>query len=173
MGFLIPNGSLLLHVGCGSDPLPDWITGVKEVRLDIVPDYAPDIVANMIDMGEIGTFDAILCRHSLEHLPPHDVSRALKEFLRVLNPGGVALIFVPDLEGVSATEEVLFESPAGPICGLDLMYGYRKVLEECPYMAHKTGFVSSTLRKELEQAGFSQVSVTRLSNYDMMGVGIK
>ena len=143
------------------------------MRLDIVPDYAPDIVADMIDMGEIGTFDAILCRHSLEHLSPHNVSRALKEFLRVLNPGGVALIFVPDLEGVSATEEILFESPAGPICGLDLMYGYRRVLEECPYMAHKTGFVSSTLHKEIEQAGFREVSVARLSNYDMMGVGIK
>lgn len=173
MGILIPAGSLLLHVGCGSDPLPAWISGVKEVRLDIVPDYSPDIVANMIDMGDIGTFDAILCRHSLEHLPPHDVQKALKEFLRVLNPNGIALIFVPDLDGVSATNEVLFESPAGPICGLDLMYGFREVLEERPYMAHRTGFVSETLKNALEQVGFSTVKVSRLSNYDMMGVGIK
>lgn len=163
----------LLHVGCGSDPLPQWACGYAETRLDIVPDYSPDIVADMTAMGDIGRFDAVYCSHALEHLPPHKVGVALREFLRVLNDGGNAIVFVPDLEGVSPTDEVLFESPAGPICGLDLMYGFRPVLAERPHMAHRTGFVASTLEAAFKDAGFSKVAVTRLGMYSLMGVGIK
>jgi SAM-dependent methyltransferase len=162
----------LLHVGCGSGPLPDWCLGVTETRLDVDPDVAPDIVANMTDMGNIGPFDVVLCQHALEHLPPHDVGQALSEFRRVLKPGGHAIVFVPDLEGVQATNEVLFESPAGPICGLDLLYGYRPALATMPYMAHRTGFVRQTLLQALTAAGFQTPVVSRLKNYNMMGVGI-
>jgi len=172
VGFLSPTAKLL-HVGCGSDALPDWITVGQEIRLDVVGECNPDIVANMVDMGDIGEFDIVFCRHALEHLPPHDVGKALGEFIRVLKPGGTALVFVPDLEGVQATDDVLFESPAGPISGLDLMYGFRPALEQSPYMAHRTGFVQSTLRASLHDAGFGKVAVERIGNYDMIGVGVK
>lgn len=162
----------LLHVGCGSDPLPAWAQGFTETRLDINPQVAPDIVASMLDMGEIGEFDAVLCVHALEHVYPHEVARALGEFRRVLKPGGFAMVFVPDLEGVTPTAKPLFVSPSGPISGIDLFYGYRPALEENPYMAHKTGFVSETLEQALADAGFGLVKVSRLGNYDMLGVGI-
>ena len=138
----------LLHVGCGGESAPEWAIGkYKEVRLDISPDNDPDILASMVDMGNIGTFDAIHCSHALEHLMPHEVDQAIKEFHRVLNPGGFAVVFVPDLQDVEATEDVLFEAPCGPIAGLDLMYGLRKLLPVMPYMAHRTGFVKETLEK--------------------------
>lgn len=167
------QGGSLLHVGCGGDPLPHWLQGYKEVRLDIDSDHNPDIVASMLDMGDIGQFDALLCQHALEHVSPHEVKIALQEFHRVLNDGGALLIFVPDLEGVQATNETLFDSPAGPICGLDLIYGYRKMLKDKPYMAHKTGFVSKTLHEEITGAGFSKVAVSRLDNYALFGAAIK
>jgi ubiquinone/menaquinone biosynthesis C-methylase UbiE len=163
----------LLHVGCGSDVLPEWASGFVETRLDVCPDYSPHIVANMTAMGEIGEYDAVLCSHALEHLPPHEVGTALSEFLRVLRAGGHAIVFVPDLEGVTPTEETLFVSPAGPISGIDLMYGYRPSLAEFPYMAHRTGFVQDTLHKAIKDAGFSKVETKRLSNYALMGVGVK
>ena len=164
----------LLHVGCGGDPLPEWAEGrYQETRLDISPDHTPDILASMVDMGEIGSYDAIHCSHALEHLMPHEVSVALSEFIRVLNPGGFAVVFVPDLEGVQATEEPLFEAPCGTITGLDLLYGLRKLLPSMPFMAHKTGFVSDTLRKAFEAAGFSKVEVQRLPNYNLMAVAVK
>lgn len=163
----------LLHVGCGGSPLPEWLQGYKETRLDISPDCKPDIVANMLDMGDIGTFDAILSIHSFEHLYPHEVKQALAEFRRVLNDGGVLMVFVPDLEGVHATEDVLFEAPCGSITGLDLIYGHRELIETMPYMAHHNGFTSKTLHDTLTNNGFSKVAVTRLSNYDMMGAAIK
>lgn len=167
------GGSLLLHVGCGSDPLPAWLSHYKETRLDIDNRFGPDIVADMRDLGEIGPFDAIYCSHALEHLPPHDVSVALKEFSRVLRPSGHVVVFVPDLEGVQATDEVLFTAPCGPITGLDLIYGYRLALKEHPYMAHRTGFTSETLKAALTEAGFADAAVVRLSDYAMMGAARK
>lgn len=160
----------LLHVGCGGDPAPEWVDGYDETRLDIDPTHQPDIVASMTDMGDIGQFDAILCSHSLEHLMPHEVAKALSEFVRVLRPGGFAIVLVPDLEGVEATEEVLFDAPCGPISGLDLMYGLRALLPSMPHMAHRTGFVAKTLESALRAAGFSKTETKRLPNYNLMAV---
>jgi len=172
VGFVVKNGSLL-HIGAGSNPLPDWLNAFRETRLDINADCNPDVVASMIDIGEIGTFDAVLCQHALEHLYPHEVSIALKEFGRVLNKGGFVLIFVPDLEDVQPTDEVLFNSESGDISGIDLYYGFRPALADNPHMAHKTGFVSQSLKSALKDAGFNQIVVTRLSPYNLMGIGVK
>ena len=163
----------LLHCGCGGDRLPEWLQDYVETRLDIDPGHNPDIVADMVSLGDIGPYDAVYCSHALEHLYPHDVGTALQEFKRVLNDGGAAIVFVPDLEDVRATDDVLFDAPAGPITGLDLIYGYRKMLKDKPYMAHRTGFTSATLHKAFTDAGFVKAAVTRLSDYAMMGVGVK
>ena len=164
----------LLHVGCGGDPIPAWAEGkYQEVRLDISDDHSPDILASMTAMGDIGTFDAIHCSHSLEHLVPHEVPRALAEFYRVLNPGGFAIILVPDLQDVKATEDVLFIAPCGPVTGLDLFYGYRPLLEVMPYMAHRTGFTQDTLKDAITSAGFTTAVVERKDNYNLMAVAAR
>lgn len=163
----------LLHVGCGSDPLPCWITAEKETRLDINESCGPDVVASMLDMGDVGTYDVVFCQHALEHVFPHEVNTALTEFNRVLKSGGFALVFVPDLEGVKPTDDVILESPAGPITGKDMMYGYGPALADNPHMAHKTGFVKETLEAEMLKAGFTKVEATRIGNYNLMGVGIR
>ena len=162
----------ILHAGCGGEHLPDWLAG-EEVRLDIDPECGPDIVASLTDMGEIGSFDAIYCSHTLEHLYPHHVPLALDEFLRVLRHGGVAIVIVPDLEAVRPTEEVLYESRVGPIAGLDLFYGYRPWLQDNPYMAHHTGFVADTLWAALAAVGFQNIRTERMSGWNLMGVGLK
>lgn len=133
----------------------------------------PDILANMTSMGEVGKFDVVFCQHALEHLHPFDVRVALGEFMRVLTKGGAAIVFVPDVEGVTPDDTVLFESPAGPITGLDLFYGFNRVSQEMPHMRHQTAFIKDTLTRAIEGAGFSKVTVSRLMNYNMMGVGIK
>jgi SAM-dependent methyltransferase len=163
----------LLHAGCGSTPLPPFMAreGCEEVRLDIDPETKPDIVASLTDLGEIGPFDAVYCSHCVEHLYPKDVRVALAEFYRVTAPGGFALVIVPDLEGVQATEEVLFECPGGPLAGLDLIYGCRFDMVANPYMAHHSGFVSSTLESAMKAAGFDRVTMKRLPDYNLMAVG--
>jgi hypothetical protein len=163
----------LLHVGCGGETLPGWLGKFHETRLDINPANNPDIVRDMRNLDGVGTYDAIYCSHALEHLSPHEVVPALVGFHSALNPDGVAIIFVPDLEGVQATDEVLFNSPAGPICGMDLIYGYRPALAENPYMAHKTGFDSASLHVVMVAAGFADVRISRLSDYALIGAGKK
>ena len=163
----------VLHVGCGSQPLPAWLAGNVETRLDIDPDCQPDIVASMTDLGEIGPFDMVYSCHSLEHLMPHDVGIALGEFHRVLRPGGIAVVFVPDLEDVKPTTDVLYVSEAGPISGLDMYYGLHTVTEAQPYMAHHCGFVRETLGDALKAAGFASISVERLDVFNLMGAAQK
>lgn len=106
-------GSSLLHVGCGGDPLPLWLCHHAETRLDIDASCNPDIVGDMLDLGDIGEFDIIFSQHNLEHVHQHEAGQALSEFRRVLKDGGAAIIFVPDCEGVLPTEDILFESPGG------------------------------------------------------------
>lgn len=165
---------VLLHVGCGGAPIPEWANGrFTEVRLDVDATHSPDIVASMTAMGDIGQFDAIHCCHALEHLHAYEVDKALAEFLRVLKPGGYAVIFVPDLEDVKATEDVLYTAPCGPMAGLDLIYGLRTLVEHMPYMAHKTGFTSKTMTAVLQKAGFGGVHTRRLQEYNLMAIAIK
>jgi ubiquinone/menaquinone biosynthesis C-methylase UbiE len=170
----MPSQGSLLHVGCGSELLPEWARGhFEEVRLDIDESHSPHIVANMKDLGDIGPFNAVFSCHSLEHLYPHEVPQALSEFRRVLAEGGYAVIIVPDLEDVQATEKALFQAFSGPITGLDLMYGARNLIENCPYMAHHCGFTQTTLHDALANAGFSRVSVKRQECYNLIAVAVK
>jgi predicted SAM-dependent methyltransferase len=160
---------VVLSVGAGGDMGEYW-EGHKVVRLDIDPATNPDIVASMTDMGDIGPFDVVYCCHSLEHLYPHDVPRALSEFYRVLRPGGSAVILVPDLEGVSPTDDEL--PNMGGLSGLHLFYGDARLIEAMPYMAHHSGFVEKTLKECLEQAGFT-VLMKRMEKFNLLGIGKK
>lgn len=55
-------------------------------------------------------FDTILCSHVLEHV---DDAKALAELYRVLNPGGVAILAVPLVDGWEETyEDPSIRSPA-------------------------------------------------------------
>lgn len=154
----------VLHIGCGRHPLPEWLAAYDETRLDIDPSVEPDVVASMTDMGAIGPFDAVYTTHTLEHLYPDEVPVALSEIRRVLKPGGFAMIVVPDLEGVQATEDVVYESLAGPITGLDMIYGPSRFSSENRYMAHHCGFVSDTLKGVIDSAGFVRSEVTRAAH---------
>lgn len=163
----------VLHVGCGGDPLPAWLDDAEEVRLDIDPANEPHIVGDMRTLGDVGPFDTVYCSHALEHLYPHEIVPTLQGFHRVLKDGGHAVLFVPDLEGVSPTDEVLMITPAGPVTGLDMYYGYRPMLERHPHMAHHMGFVRQSLEYMLMQAGFMNVIVRRLPDFNLMGGGTK
>jgi hypothetical protein len=68
---------------------------------------------------------------------------------------------------------VLFTAAVGPLSGLDLIYRCRFDLERSPYMAHHSGFVSSTLEAAMRAAGFETVTMKRLPEYNLMAVGQK
>ena len=57
-----------------------------------------------------GRFDAVLCSHVLEHVP--DDVRAMGELVRVLRPGGWAIVLVPlDLDRAQTLEDPAIDSP--------------------------------------------------------------
>ena len=164
---------IMLHVGCGprgSAPLPKEFTTPQwhEVRLDIDPDVDPDIVGTITDMTAVPqrTADAVWSSHNLEHVFAHEVPQALREFYRVLKPGGTAHVQVPDLTVPARAvargrlEDVLYVSPAGPISALDMLYGHGAAITRGEhYMAHRTGFTKQTLAAKFTAAGFDPVRV--------------
>lgn len=161
----------ILHAGCGSEPLPAWmLTEFQEVRLDINPDVQPDICASLTDMGDVGPFDAIYTTHTLEHLYPDEVLPALKEFKRVLKPDGGVVIIVPDLEGVQPTDDTVYDSPAGPVSGLDMYYGMARLVAGNRHMAHHCGFTQALLEGVMKAAEFKNVAVVR-ANFNLLATG--
>jgi SAM-dependent methyltransferase len=150
------------------------MTDCDETRLDIDPGVQPDVVASMLDMGEIGGFDMVYSSHSLEHVYPHEVPVALAEMYRVLKPGGVVVAVVPNLDGVKPDDEVLYVSDGGHhVTGRDMFWGMRSLLMEEPHMAHHTGFVPATLASALEAVGFQGVHPRALPFWNLLCVGVK
>lgn len=161
-----------LHVGCGGatkkNTTPEFARdGWKEIRFDINPDVQPDIVGTMTDMSAVAdeSVDAIFSSHNIEHLYPHEVPIALKEFLRVLKPAGFLVVTCPDLQSVcklvaeDKLTEPAYTAPAGPIAPLDILYGHRASLARGNlYMAHRCGFTHKVLVGTLRAAGFATIA---------------
>lgn len=92
-----PRSDKLLNVGCGRCYHDAWTNidlvaagpGVRQYDLRRGLPYPDD------------TFDGVYHSHVLEHLAPGDARSMLTECRRVLRPGGVLRVVVPDLEGIA------------------------------------------------------------------------
>lgn len=165
------DGSVFLYVGCGRDRGANvrhgFAAGWREIRLDIDPAVEPDIVGSLLDMAAIpdSSVGVVYSAHTLEHLCHHEVPQALAEMKRVLRPGGLAVLIVPDLQSVGRmlTEDRLFDtlyvSPVGAITAFDVLYGHRGFVAEAnDFMAHRGGFTLTSLTATLKSAGFRAVA---------------
>jgi len=157
----------LLNVGCGLSSISE-LRGFNdgnwnEIRFDIDKDVDPDILGTLTDMSlvETASVDAIYSSYNLDHIYAHEVPIALKEFYRVLNADGFAVVKCPDIQAVCELIaqdkylDVLYESPLGPIYPIDIIYGHRGQIElGNEYMAKKVGFTYSALDASFSAAGF-------------------
>lgn len=154
---------LQLHIGSGPYNLNGWI------NLDIFPAQLSTNVLWGLPFTD-GQCRAIFLSHLLEHLfYPTDAMALLKEIHRVLEPGGVVRIVVPDIEqclrayqennneffenrvehwgsGDNATRLEHFLSYAG--AGPDPAWLFE---------AHKFGYDFETLERALQRAGFKSI----------------
>lgn len=88
---------LLLNLGGGTDcdPHPRY---VGYVSVDAAPRVDCGVAHDLLRPLPLpdGSVDRILSEHFLEHIPLHGIAHVLRECHRVLRPGGVARIAVPD-----------------------------------------------------------------------------
>jgi len=87
-----------LRLNLGSD----WSQVSGFLSVDFNEAVSPDVVADVrsLPMFATDTVDEVYASHVLEHLTWPDGLAALREWLRVLKPGGMLTVAVPDVEGV-------------------------------------------------------------------------
>jgi predicted SAM-dependent methyltransferase len=142
---------LRLNLGSGTTPIPGF---VNVDALEEAPGV--DVIA---DIGERLPFDdgaaeQVYASHLLEHFATDRVPELLAEWRRVLRPGGVLLIAVPDLDAIASiliSREGWFTPPNAPWIGA--IYGGQK--DE--YDFHKTGFTGPWLAHLMREAGFGEI----------------
>jgi predicted SAM-dependent methyltransferase len=179
----------LLNVGAGHPQsgarlpavfqTPEW----REVRLDIDPANAPDVLGTMLDMSAVASesVDVIYSSHNIEHLYPNEIPQAMAEFLRVLKPDGYAVIVCPDLQAAAQMIaegkllDVAYTSPGGPVTPFDIVYSHRNFTgRDKPYMAHHSGYTLDTLLDTLDSHGFKMVAGKRRpAAFDLWVLGTK
>lgn len=167
----VARSPAVLNVGGNSKstPIPPHYAGWNHVLLDIDPRGGAEVVCDARELVTLpqSQFDAVYCSHNLEHYYAHEVGAVLAGFAHVLRDDGFAEVRVPDLPAVFRKvaadgldiEDTLYVAPAGPMCVLDVIYGYRVQIERKAnaFFAHKTGFSGRSLCAALARAGFGEV----------------
>lgn len=88
--------SKLLNLGCGRQVHPAW------VNVDLAahdPLILPHDLRQPLPFAD-ASFTVVYHSHVLEHLPRRSAPPFLAECFRVLEPGGIIRVVVPDLEGI-------------------------------------------------------------------------
>ena len=100
-----PRPLNMLNLGCGTRYHRDW------VNLNYTA-TGPDVIAHDLYNGipfDGESFEVVYHSHLLEHFPKSFASFFLKECYRILKPGGIIRIAVPDLEQIARTYVYLLE----------------------------------------------------------------
>lgn len=154
---------LRVHIGCGGHELPGWIN----------VDNHPAPLAINLDWGlplPSGSARFVFLAHLLEHLfHPVQSSRLLGEIRRVLAPGGVVRIVVPDIEkylrAYAEGNDAFFAERRrqrglpDDLTNLEsfLSYAGADPTPDVWFENHKYGYDFTTLARALERSGFADV----------------
>lgn len=142
-----------LHLGAGPEKRDGWI------NVDINAGYAPEIVseADRLPMLQDASVDEVEANHLFEHLHHSQAIAALREWRRVLRPGGRLSLELPNL---AACFEIM--GKATDHQGFDIgtigIFGWPPAIDQegAPQL-HKWGWTPQTLASALQEAGFDQV----------------
>jgi predicted SAM-dependent methyltransferase len=155
----LAHDDLRLHLGCGGQLLPGW------VNVDV------GLMRGMLTARLPGAFRRfasssaryIYASHLVEHLAyPTEAGAFVRECHRILQPGGVLRVLVPDIEQIIrayvADDALFFQLQAAihpPDCTtkLDhLMFALQQRGQ------HRYGYDFETMAKLLKLGGFSQIT---------------
>ena len=137
-----------LHLGCGPRHIAGWY------HVDALPLAHVDHVGPVDDLAWIpdGAVGIIYASHVLEHFGRHAYMNVLREWRRVLRPGGVLRVAVPDF-GAAAR---LYASDALPR-GIEDVRGLMSGGQKDEYDFHFNVFDEASLTVALSDAGFASV----------------
>jgi predicted SAM-dependent methyltransferase len=148
---LIPDdGNLRLHLGCGKIRLPGFVN--IDHRATSATDLECDILRLPFDDNSAVRIESY---HVIEHLGRHEAVRAVREWQRVLKPGGSLVIECPDFD--EACREYL-EGDAGRI---DNIFGLQRFEGD----SHRFGYNFERLRGLLEECGFGSIEQKPPTDY--------
>jgi len=131
--------------------------------LDIAAGPDVDYVGDCKSLPQFSndSIETLYASHVLEHVPYRETVRVLKEWLRVLIPGGMAMIAVPDLETLSR----LYLHPESGLQDrvklMRMMFGGQ--MDEHDF--HFVGFNGELLGIWLREAGF--VDTKRVADFGL------
>jgi predicted SAM-dependent methyltransferase len=153
----------LLNLGCGHSAHPDFINldWAWKRQIDICWDLAKELPL------EDASLSGIYSEHCLEHLPLPVIDRVLADCYRILKPGGVLRIVVPDgemyLTGYSARHNgdsaatLPFADGENYRGFYTPMLSVNRIFED---FGHKFIFDLETMRSLLELNGFADITRT-------------
>lgn len=155
---VISNTFKKLNLGCGDKILPGYI------NVDVAANRngkQPDILCDLSNLSEFqdNSVDEILSVHVVEHFWRWEVETILKEWVRVLKPGGKMILECPNL--ISACERFL-ENP-DQRCHEDqrgqqsmwVFYGDPSWRD--PLMVHRWGYTPYSLKLLLQTIGLEDI----------------
>ncbi len=152
------GGSLRLNLGCGDKLLPGYINvDVAPSRLGVRPDV-------LCDLHQLTPFadnfaDEILAVHVIEHFWRWEVVDLLKEWLRVLKPGGTLILECPNL--LTACQEFLKNPDVATGPGVEgqrtMWVFYGDPAWQDPLMVHRWGYTPQSLAKIMAEAGCVEI----------------
>lgn len=142
-----------LQLGCGPQPTPGWINAdwTAAPGVDLVGDIREGLAL------ESGSVDHAVAIHFLQDLFWPDIAGVLKEIRRVLKPGGVLRLALPDMERAIAAwqrgDAAYFYVPDQHAHSISA----KLITQLIWYGSVHTPFNFEFARELLEHAGFSDV----------------
>jgi predicted SAM-dependent methyltransferase len=159
--------SIILNLGAGdtTDHFPEG----KAIKVDLRESTSPDFRADVRSLPFTDNFaDIVFSSHTLEHFGRHEVEAVLKEWARVLKPGGEMRLVVPNIEW--AAEKIL--DPKTPDAEWDDIYNVLYGAQTYAENFHYFGFTPRMLTEILEAHGIKNNKITK-TYYHIISSGRK